>query len=101
MTSLSNVAAALLVVATLTQLCHVSSFMVIPSLRTFGARKMAPEESEAEPFFEMHQIPTATTSARLDHYIECAETDGACEVHEMMQMIDGKYGRRVERAETS
>lgn len=44
---------------------------------------------DAEPFFEMRQIPTATTSTKLEHFVECAENDG-CDVHEMMEMIDGK-----------
>lgn len=42
----------------------------------------------AEPFFEMQQIPTAATGARLDRVVNCAENDG-CDVQEMMEMIDG------------
>lgn len=42
-----------------------------------------------EPFFEMHQLPIATTSSKLERFVECAEESGACDVTEMQQMIEG------------
>jgi hypothetical protein len=43
---------------------------------------------QGEPFFRMQQIPTATTGARLDHVVDCAE-GGQCNVEEMLEMIEG------------
>jgi hypothetical protein len=45
---------------------------------------------DEEPFFEMRQIPTATTGAKLDRIVDCAEHEG-CDVGEMINMIDGTH----------
>ena len=55
-----------------------------------SARFAAAPLSEEEPFFQMQQIPTATTGAKLDRIVDCAEHDG-CDVGEMMAMIDGTW----------
>jgi hypothetical protein len=54
----------------------------VPSSARFAAAPLSDE-----PFFEMQQIPTATTGAKLDRIVDCAEHDG-CDVGEMMAMID-------------
>ena len=47
-------------------------------------------ESEASStYFQMQQIPTATSGDKLDHIVDCAEY-GECDIEEMMNMIDGK-----------
>mmetsp|Transcript_16849 Transcript_16849/g.27976 ORF Transcript_16849/g.27976 Transcript_16849/m.27976 type:complete len:243 (+) Transcript_16849:92-820(+) len=40
-----------------------------------------------EPFFQMQETPTATTTSRLDHVVDCAE-NGFCDVEEMSAMIE-------------
>lgn len=52
--------------------------------------RFAAVAEEEEPFFQMQQIPTATTGAKLDRIVDCAEHDG-CDVGEMMAMIDGTW----------
>lgn len=53
----------------------------------------AMSDDDFEPFFVMQQIPTATTGAKLDRFVECAQNDG-CDVQEMMDMIEGtKHGK--------
>ena len=47
-------------------------------------------EEPDEPFFQMQQIPTATSSSRLDHVVDCAE-NGECDVEEMTAMIEGEF----------
>jgi hypothetical protein len=44
-------------------------------------------ELSSEGFFEMKQIPTATSSARLDQIVDCSES-GECSVIEMAMMIE-------------
>jgi len=70
---------------------NASSFAFLTSPHRLSSRLkaiMSDDSFEAEPFFEMHQIPTATTGAKLDRIVNCAENDG-CDVQEMMNMIDG------------
>jgi hypothetical protein len=43
-----------------------------------------------EPYFQMQQIPTATTTAKLDRIVHCAENGEMCDVEEMMEMMEGK-----------
>ena len=47
-----------------------------------------------EPYFEMHQIPTATTTAKLDRIVQCAENGEMCNVEEMLEMMEGKRATR-------
>lgn len=73
---------------------HVSSLAFYAPPRFSSSRSprltaaMSSSNSNAEPFFEMHTIPTATTGGKLDRIVNCAEND-VCDVQEMMEMIDG------------
>jgi hypothetical protein len=54
------------------------------------------ESSEAEPYFQMLNIPTATSGSKLDHIVHCAES-GQCDVEEMLQMIEGEQRPLTQR----
>lgn len=51
----------------------------------------ADDDSSYEPYFQMQQIPTATTGAKLDRIVHCADAGGGmCNVEEMMEMMEGE-----------
>jgi hypothetical protein len=83
MSLVASIAAILLVTTPQGVLSFASLHGGVPSSARFAAAPLSDE-----PFFEMQQIPTATTGAKLDRIVDCAEHDG-CDVGEMMAMIDG------------
>ena len=83
-----------------------SSFTLVPSCSTRWARDSivtlgmenwadnsvsgAEVDLSYEPYFETFQLPIATTSSRLERFVECAEDTGECDVTEMQEMIEGE-----------
>lgn len=53
----------------------------------FRASQRLTDEELFGGFFDMRQIPTATSSSRLDHIVECSES-GECNIEDMALMIE-------------
>ena len=83
-------------------LLAVAASSILPEVSAFSAalekkklrhdRPLAMADDDDEPFsyFQMQQLPVATTTSRLDRFVECAEESGECDVTEMQEMIEGE-----------
>lgn len=86
--------------------CNLDAIAARNVLKVALASKVAVEDivgelanEECNPYLEMyemndecidvqHPIPTATSDSELIHMMECAQDGEACDVSEMMEMID-------------
>eukprot|EP00581_Thalassiosira_minuscula_P019497 CAMPEP_0183719582 /NCGR_PEP_ID=MMETSP0737-20130205/12449_1 /TAXON_ID=385413 /ORGANISM="Thalassiosira miniscula, Strain CCMP1093" /LENGTH=254 /DNA_ID=CAMNT_0025949303 /DNA_START=538 /DNA_END=1302 /DNA_ORIENTATION=+ len=60
----------------------------LPVPATTALFNLAGSDTELESsYFQMQQIPTATSGEKLDHIVECSE-NGECDIEDMMNMID-------------